>query len=197
MIAGLVFGSLAVIGTIITSVQALLVRRFRRARLPFGAGLPSRQAGSFLSILKPVCGLDDELEENLLSFMRLRDLRYEVLISAEEWDDPALDVARRVMRAHPFAPFRIVVDPGSRNGVVNRKVERLIAAAREAKGDILLISDSNVRVEPDDLARTLIAFDDPRVGCVSNLFIIRNHRRRARGDSGRPMRRRKIDGRAT
>jgi ceramide glucosyltransferase len=171
MIAGLVFGSLAVLGTIITTVQALLVRRFRRPRAPFGAGLPSRQAGSFLSILKPVCGLDDELEENLLSFTRLRDLRYEVLISAEEWDDPALEVARRVMRANPFAPFRIVVDPGSRNGVVNRKVERLIAAARQAKGDILLISDSNVRVEPDDLARTLVAFDDPRVGCVSNLFI--------------------------
>ena len=171
MIAGLVFGSLALLGTIVTSVQTLLVRRFRRPRAPFGAGLPSRQAGSFLSILKPVCGLDDELEENLLSFTRLRDLRYEVLISAEEGDDPALEVARRVMRANPFAPFRIVVDPGSRNGVVNRKVERLIAAAREAKGDVLLISDSNVRVGPDDLAQTLAAFDNPRTGCVSNLFI--------------------------
>jgi len=52
----------------------------------------------------------------------------------------------------------------------NRKVARLIAAARAAKGDILLISDSNVRVEPDDLVRTLAAFDDPVTGCVSNLF---------------------------
>ena len=171
MIAGLIFSTLAIVGTIVTTVQALLVRSFRRTRLPFGAGLPSRQADSFLSILKPVCGLDDELEENLLSFTRLRGLRYEVLISAEEWDDPALDVARRVMRAHPFAPFRVIVDAGSRNGVVNRKVERLIAAAREARGDVLLISDSNVRVEPDDLASTLVAFDDPRVGCVSNLFV--------------------------
>lgn len=171
MIAGMIFGSLAVVGTIVTTIQTLLVRRFRRTRAPFGEGLPFRQADSFLSILKPVCGLDDELEENLISFTRLRGLRYEVLISAEEWDDPALDVARRVMRAHPFAPFRIIVDAGSRSGVVNRKVERLIAAAREAKGDILLISDSNVRVEPDDLARTLVAFDDPRVGCTSNLFV--------------------------
>ncbi len=167
----MIFGSLALLGTIVTSVQALLVRRFRRPRAPFGAGLPSRRADSFLSILKPVCGLDDELEENLLSFTRLRGFRYEVLVSAEEWDDPALDVARRVMRDNPFAPFRIIVDPGSRSGVVNRKVERLIAAAREAKGDVLLISDSNVRVEPDDLAQTLAAFDNPRVGCVSNLFI--------------------------
>lgn len=170
MIASLIFSVIAVIGTIVTTVQALLVRRFRRNRVPFGAGLPSRRADSFLSILKPVCGLDDELEENLLSFTRLRGVRYEVLVSAEEWDDPALEVVRRVMRAHPFAPFRIVVDGGSRSGVVNRKVERLIAAAQVAKGDILLISDSNVRVEPDDIANTLAAFDDPRVGCVSNLF---------------------------
>jgi ceramide glucosyltransferase len=171
MIASLIFGVLAVLGTMLTTVQALLVRRFRRTDVPFGEGLRSPQAVSFLSILKPVCGLDDELEENLASFTRIRGIRYEVIVSAEEWDDPALEVVRRVMRAHPFAPFRIVVDPGSRHGVVNRKVERLIAAARDANGDVLLISDSNVRIEPNDLAQTLAAFDDPRIGCVSNLFI--------------------------
>lgn len=167
--AGLVFGLLAAIGTILTTVQALLTHRFRRPRDPFGPGLPSRQAG-LVSILKPVCGLDDGLEENLVSFTRLAGLRYEVILSAEEWDDPALEVARRVMLAHPFAPFRIVVDAGSRHGVVNRKVERLIAAARVAKGEVFFISDSNVRVEPDDFARTLQALEDPRVGCVSSLF---------------------------
>lgn len=170
MIATFIFGALALIGTLITTVQALLVHRFRRTRRPFGAGLPSRQADSFVSILKPVCGLDDELEENLVSFTRVRGVRHEIIVSAEEWDDPALEVVRRVMRAYPFAPFRIVVDAGSRHGVVNRKVERLIAAAREARGDVLLISDSNVRVEPDDVARMLTELDDPRVGCVSSLF---------------------------
>lgn len=168
MIAAFLFGLLSLLGTIVTTVQALLTRRFRRR--PFEESLSSRLAGSFISILKPVCGLDDELEENLLSFTRLEGIRYEVIISAEEWEDPAVEVARRVMRAHPDAPFRLVIDPGSRQGVVNRKVERLIAAARAAKGDVFLISDSNVRVQPDALARTLAAFADPRVGCVSNLF---------------------------
>jgi ceramide glucosyltransferase len=50
-------------------------------------------------------------------------------------------------------------------------VERLIAAARVAAGDIFFISDSNVRAEPDDLAATVAAFEDSGVGCVSNLFI--------------------------
>ena len=159
----MIFALMAVLGVMITTLQVLLVRRFR------DAGDPGDRP-EFVSILKPVCGLDDELEENLLSFTKLRGMRYEVIVSAEEWEDPALEVARKVMRAHPFAPFRIVVDAGSRSGVVNRKVERLVAAARVASGDVFFISDSNVRVGPDDLARTVAAFDDPRVGCVSNLF---------------------------
>ena len=161
----MIFALIALLGTVLTTIQALLVRRFRSSR--WSGGRPGRR---MISILKPVCGLDDELEENLLSFTNLHGIRYEVIVSAEEWDDPALDVVGRVMQAHPAAPFRVVVDAGSRAGVVNRKVERLIAAARVAKGDVFLISDSNVRVQPDDFARTLAALDDPRVGCVSNLF---------------------------
>ncbi len=33
-----------------------------------------------------------------------------------------------------------------------------------------MISDSNVRVVPDDVADTIAAFADPSVGCVSNVF---------------------------
>jgi ceramide glucosyltransferase len=54
---------------------------------------------------------------------------------------------------------------------VNRKVERLVSAARIARGDHLLISDSNVRVRPDDVVRTIQRFENPGVGCVSNLFV--------------------------
>ena len=170
MTAAFVLALIAVAGAALTTVQAILTLRFRRGAGPFPEGLPCRREGPFVSILKPVCGLDDELEENLLSFTRLRGIRYEVVISAEEWADPAAEVARRVMRAHPEAPFRLVVEPGSRHGVVNRKVERLIAALREASGGLVLISDSNVRVEADDVARTVALFRDPDVGCVSNLF---------------------------
>lgn len=170
MIASIVFGVLALIGTILTTCQTLLTRRFRRRPHSFGEGLPFRQAGSRISILKPVCGLDDQLEENLISFTTLRGIDYEVIISAEAWDDPAVIVARRVMREHPDAPIRLVVDAGTTRGVVNRKVERLIAAAREATGDVFFISDSNVRVQPNDIARTVALLRAPRAGCVSNIF---------------------------
>lgn len=156
---------MALAGTLLLTMQALLTRRFRRAGLP-----RVFWRRPMVSILKPVCGLDDELEQNLVSFTRLEGMRYEVIISAEEWADPALAIVRRVMHDYPEAPFRIVVDGGSRQGVVNRKVERLIAAANVARGEIFFISDSNVRVEREDLARTIDAFANPRTGCVSNLF---------------------------
>jgi ceramide glucosyltransferase len=161
---------IAAVALAITSAQTLLTILFRRRGRFFAAGPHSRRADSFVSILKPVCGLDDELQQNLESFTRIRNVDHEIIVSCADADDPALEVVERVRRAHPFAPFRVVIggDPRLESG--NRKVARLIAAAQHAKGDILLISDSNVRVEPDDLLRTLAAFDDPNTGCASNLF---------------------------
>ena len=154
-------------GVAITSLQSILTYVFRRRRRFFD--FP--QAGSLVSILKPVCGLDDELEDNLESFAQLRGIRSEMIISIADGNDPAIAVVERVQKRHPRLDWRIVIggDPRLEHG--NRKVARLIAAQREARGDILFISDSNVRIQPDDIANTVAAFEsDPRIGCVSNLF---------------------------
>ena len=91
---------LAGVGAVLTTVQVLLVARLRRRRPPFAPGGPggraaSRPAGSSaaprLSILKPLSGLDDGLEENLDSFANLRGISYEVILSAARPDDPAVD----------------------------------------------------------------------------------------------------------
>ena len=175
MIVAAVFTVLSVIGTLITSIQTLLTLTFRRRPRPFAGGLheqASRRDGSSVSvsILKPVCGLDDGLEQNLLSFLSLHGVRYEVILSIEERNDPAVPIATAMVRDHPDV-FRLVVGGGSARGVVNRKVERLIAAARVARGDIFFISDSNVRIDPGDVRDTIAEFANDRVGCVSNLFI--------------------------
>ncbi|MFI5180671.1 MAG: glycosyltransferase [Thermoanaerobaculia bacterium] len=171
---------LAGAGAILTTFQVFLVARLRRRRRPFVPERPagrsaSRPAASSaaprLTILKPLSGLDDGLAENLASFADLQGLPYEVIFSSDRPDDPAVAVAEEVLRRFPRAPFRIVVGGGSHARVVNRKVERLLAAAREASGEILFVSDSNVRVSPVDIAETVALFADPRVGCVSNLFV--------------------------
>jgi len=122
-----------------------------------------------VSILKPVSGLEDGLKENLESFADLRGVRYELIVSIADPADPAVPVVKRVLECFPEGQARLVI--GREIRTANPKVERLIAAVAYARGDIFFISDSNVRVSPEDIAKTVREFDDPRVGCVSNPFI--------------------------
>lgn len=174
--------ALAAAGAVLTTVQTGLVVRFlRRRRRPFAGCRQAPATRTFrpavsittpprVSILKPLSGLDDGLEENLASFARLTGVSHEIVLSAAREDDPAVAVARRAMARFPEAPFRLVVGGGTGIALSNPKVDRLVAAARVAGGDIFFVSDSNVRVLPRDVAATVAAFDEPAVGCVSNLF---------------------------
>lgn len=168
----------------VTTLQVILTVLYRKWRRFFspgprarsGSAGPSRLVASFrhprrVSILKPVCGLDDELETNLESFALLRGVDCEVIVSVALANDPALAVVQRVVERHPGVAWTVVTGGDDRFESGNRKVARLIAAMPYARGDVIFISDSNVRVAPDDLACTIEAFEDPRVGCVSNLFI--------------------------
>ena len=171
---------LAAAGGLMTTFQPGLVLRFLGRRRPFAPGPRERAASAFrpdgstatprVSVLKPLCGLDDGLEQNLASFAALTGVTYEVILSAARADDPAVAVARKVIRRFPAPAFRLVVGGGTGVALANPKVDRLVAASREARGEILLVSDSNVRIHPGDVARIAAAFDDPTVGCVSSLF---------------------------
>ncbi|MBK8595170.1 MAG: glycosyltransferase [Holophagales bacterium] len=181
--AALLLAAFAALGLAITTLPVALLWRLKRSHRPFRRG-PRVRAGhpSFpravstegrprLSILKPLRGLDDGLEENLASFAGLRGVDYEVVLSVADPKDPALDAVARVRARFPEAPFVLVVGGAPAGRIGNPKVERLVAAARVARGDLFLVSDSNVRVSPDDVAETVALFDDPSVGCVSNVFV--------------------------
>src|ERR1044071_1533039 len=157
---------------VMTTAQTVLTLLFRRRGRFFGRVPPvSFPRDGFsrrrVSILKPVCGIDDDLEANLESFAALRGVDVEVIVSIADPADAARPIVERVARRHGWK-IGIGGEPARERG--NRKIARLIAAMPHARGDVIVISDSNVRVEPDDVARTVAAFGDPRVGCVSNLF---------------------------
>ncbi len=180
----LILVSLAAIALALTTAQVVLVWKVRRRPFwespagdsrPDGSSLRSIQtrcpARRLVSVLKPLSGPEDGLEENLESFARLEGVPYEVILSVERSDDPAAAIARKVIARHPTAPFHLIVGQASRARIRNGKVDRLLVASRYANGDIFLVSDANVRMEPQDLARTVALFDDPSIGCVSNLFV--------------------------
>jgi len=122
-----------------------------------------------VSILKPLKGLDDELEANLESFCHQTHPHYEIIFGVADRLDPALAVARKVAAAHPKVASRIVV--GECPTGLNPKVRLLRALLRSARYDAILISDSNVRVGEHYLATTAAELEDPTVGLVSNPII--------------------------
>jgi len=126
--------------------------------------LHPRRAGHGLgvTVLKPLCGADDDLERNLVSYFLLDHEPLQLVFGAADPADPGLELVRRIARRHPHRDLAIVV--GANDDAANPKVglqERMLPVA---KHEILLLSDSNVRVAPDEMARVLPAFADPRVG---------------------------------
>ena len=121
-----------------------------------------------ISVLKPVRGLDREAYENFASFCRQDYPEYEVLFAASDADDPAIPVIERVIRDHPGRQLRVLV--GAPHLGMNSKVNKLCRLVQEARYDLLAISDSDVRVEPDYLRQVAAPFRDPRVGAVTALF---------------------------
>ncbi len=127
-----------------------------------------RPAGALpaVSILKPVKGLDANLDANLTSIFKLDYPAFEVIIGAQSADDPALEVARRVAADHPGVPCTVIADP--REVGPNPKVANLANLLRHANHQFLLISDSNVRVERGYLADLMAHLQQPGVELVSS-----------------------------
>lgn len=131
-------------------------------RRKFPAGLP------LVSILKPCKGADPGLYDNLASFMKLEGVPYEVIIGVADPKDPAANVARRLIRDFPGRSVRLVITSDRR--AYNPKVVNLEGLEHEARGELVVVSDSNVRVEPTFLQHLLLPFADPKVGLSYALF---------------------------
>jgi ceramide glucosyltransferase len=120
-----------------------------------------------ISILKPLCGLDDGLKGNLAVFAHLDYPEYEVVLGVRDVRDPAWKVARAAVRRWP-GRFRVVVQRGEPG--LNPKVNQLVTLASAARHDVLVVSDSNVRVEPGYLEEVAALLADEQVGLVTHLI---------------------------
>jgi ceramide glucosyltransferase len=117
-----------------------------------------------VSILKPLKGVDADLEQNLEGFFRLDYPDYELLFSVAHANDPACSVVNGLIARFPRVRARIFI--GETVVGPNPKINNLLAAYESATNDWTLISDSNVRVRPDYLKR-LVAHLRPGVGMVT------------------------------
>jgi ceramide glucosyltransferase len=122
-----------------------------------------------VSILKPFRGLDPDAYENLASFCRLDYPEYEIVFCVDPDDEAILSVLARLTKDFPRRRIRILY--GSGRVATNDKVAKLARLVSEAAHEVVVISDSDVRVRPDYLRHVTAPLRDPKVGAVTCLYV--------------------------
>ncbi|MDD2367469.1 MAG: bacteriohopanetetrol glucosamine biosynthesis glycosyltransferase HpnI [Desulfuromonadaceae bacterium] len=122
-----------------------------------------------VTIIKPVKGVDEESYDNFASFCS-QDYpgRLQIIFAAASPDDPVVQVVRELMADFSNHDIAMVINP-ARHGA-NQKVSNLINAFAGAKYGFIVVSDSDICVEPEYLRSVIAHFADPNVGLVTSLY---------------------------
>jgi ceramide glucosyltransferase len=141
---------MALAGCVYALLAACLVGRFAARPSPALAQDAPRPS---VTILKPLCGLEPDLFENLESFCRQTYAGpLQVVFGVQNAADPALSV----------------VD-ASQHGS-NRKVSNLINMSERIAHEVVVLADSDMSVKPDYLERVVAALSQPNVAGVTCLY---------------------------
>ncbi|AQV98765.1 Fe-S oxidoreductase [Cupriavidus necator] len=154
-------------GAALTCVSAgyALAAAWLSRRAPAASG---GMATAPVSVLKPLCGAEPRLYENLATLCRQRHPSFQLVFGVRAADDPAIAVVERLRRDFPACDIALVVDPQVHG--TNLKVSNLINLFAQARHDVLVIADSDIAVPPDYLARVTAPLADRGVGVVTCLY---------------------------
>jgi ceramide glucosyltransferase len=139
------------------------LRFFRRARVRV---LPDYTPP--VSMLKPVRGVDFGSYENFASFCRQEYPNYEILFAVNDAADPAVPLIRRIIADFPERKIRLLV--GAEHLGANRKVNKLARLTREARHEVLVLTDGDVRVAPRFLREVVALLADRKTGAVTSFY---------------------------
>lgn len=149
-------------GYALLAVIAVLVWRMRRMPKESRPQLPP------LTILKPLCGAEPSLYENLRSFCEQDYPEFQIVFGVLDPADAALSVVERLVAEFPSLPIAVVINSQLHGG--NRKTSNLINLLAQAQHDVLVMADSDARVGPDYLKTVSAPLLDREVGLVTCIF---------------------------
>ncbi len=160
MVTALTFAAWSLTTSVLVWSTWLTLKRYRAAATQLKAPL-----GFFpVSILKPLKGADPGLEQNLRSFFEIDYPEFELLFSVADGDDDAVPVVQKLISEFPKRQALLVI--GDTDLGPNPKINNLVGTYGQARHDWILVSDSNIRVQPSYLKR-MVAHVGPGVGLVT------------------------------
>jgi ceramide glucosyltransferase len=122
-----------------------------------------------VTVLKPLHGIEPDLYANLAGFCaQAYPGPVQIIFGLDDPSDPAAGVVRKLVADFPDRDLRLVVD--ARRHGENHKVSNLINMVREARHDVLIVSDSDIVVAPDYLKHVTAALAQPGVALVTCLY---------------------------
>ena len=108
------------------------------------------------TIVRPVCGIDNFVEDTLASSFALNYPNYEIVFCVALERDPVVPVVRALMAAHPHVPARLLI--GDDRVSLNPKLNNCVKGWDAAAHDWIVIADSNVLMPRDYIQRLLAAW---------------------------------------
>jgi len=147
-------------GSVVYSfMQIIAALRYLRVRPPTLRGAEP------ISILKPLAGLDLDLESNLRTFFEQEYPAFEILFAVRSESDPAVQVVSRLRMEYSKIPSRLIIT--GEPPYPNAKVYSLEGMMAAAANDLLVMSDSDIRVTPDLLRTAAAEFQEARLGMAT------------------------------
>jgi len=153
------FAALLTGSMVYCALVVLAAMRYRSIRPPQLVESPP------ISVLKPLAGVDDGLEDNLRSFFEQRYPEFEILFAVRSPKDPAVRLVDQMRARYPGVASRLIVT--GEPPYPNAKVYSLDCMMAEARHPLLVMADSDVRVTPDLLSTIAAEFQDPRVALAT------------------------------
>jgi ceramide glucosyltransferase len=131
---------------------AVAVARCRPRKYPLA---PPPEAPP-VTIIRPVCGIDNFVEDTLASSFGLAYPHYELVFCVAQPRDPIVPIVRALMEAHPGTPARLLV--GDERISPNPKLNNCVKGWKAAAHDWIIIADSNVLMPRDYIQRLMAAW---------------------------------------
>jgi ceramide glucosyltransferase len=157
------FTAFAILGSIYQLLAAFAVRRL--------AGQPRVEPKTYpaVTLIKPLCGDEPQLYENLRSFCRLDYPALQIVFGVRTAGDPAAAVVRRLQAELPDADIALVENPALYGA--NYKISNVINIMSAAKHDVLILSDSDMHIDGAYLEAVVGGLSRPGTGLVTCLYI--------------------------